>query len=462
MESVTESPKDTSSLAFAFALVALFMAISYVNWVEPRDVAVEKAQEYQQNHFANGQLGIHGRLLIDDEIQYVGIAKNIADGNGYALAAGKPTAVRVPSYPYYLALLFTLYGQSVRVALLGNAFLIPILPLLTFALARSLFGARVAIFATAFCVVDPGIYFLGVGRAYSEPLFAVMLCGATALWARARGLERASSQVSITGAQLRAARLDFSLVSLSALSGLLYGAASLTHTGYLGLPFAILLAEIILRSSKAVIQSAALLVLASALMLCPWAVRNRIVLGETVLSSTNDGGTLLGSVLAAERKRGDWLNPAHVDARFAQLQRMDDSVVRDNALEHAALTELTHISPRTMLVAMCKRLLRLWIPLNRIVDDGVSEKDNLAVNALYLPMMLLALFGLLNCRLTVIVPLLVPCLYATLLGAVTWGGTRFRYGLEPMIACFAGYGLTEAARRLSRKGQREQHLVPRP
>jgi 4-amino-4-deoxy-L-arabinose transferase-like glycosyltransferase len=446
MQAIRKTPVVSLILVFAIAVGALLLAIAYVHWVEPRDVAAEETQKHTS---ANVTLKIPGRALVDDEVHYLGIAKNIANGNGYALTEGTPTAVRVPLYPYYLAFLFKAFGESVGIALLGNAFLVSVLPLLAFALTRPIFGSEAAILAAAICALDPGIYFLGVGRAYSEPLFAVCFCAATLLWVKAR--EFGDSAGVLPGRGLRQVRivgLDRRLVIWSGLSGLLYGAASLTRTGYLALPLAILLGEMILRSGKTLIKSAALVLLASLLVVFPWALRNRVVLGKTVISSTNDGVTLLGTVLAEEQRRGDWLNPEEVSSQFARLQRMPDGVARNAALEKVAFREQRNVPASAMLVTVAKRVVRLWVPLNRIVDDEVSEKANLAANVLYFPFMLLALFGLRKSPFKKAVPLLVPCGYATLLAAVSWGGTRFRYGLEPILACFAGYGLIELGKQL--------------
>jgi 4-amino-4-deoxy-L-arabinose transferase-like glycosyltransferase len=441
MQSVNKTATGTLVCLLITALVALFIAVAYVNWLEPREHGASASST-----------GIAGRTLIGDEGQYLGIAKNIASGNGYSLTSGIPTAVRVPGYPYYLAFLFKIFGMSVSVALLGNALLIMLLPLLTFALAKPAFSTKAATFAALFCTLNPGIYFLGVSQAYAEPLFAVMLCTGTALWLRARQPRHSCSLALMRTAVVirllrdRGAQLSLRLIVFSVLAGCLYGVASLTRTGYIALPIAIVLAELVLRSGKVLVMAGSLLLLSSALVVCPWAVRNRVLLGKTVIGSTNDGCTLLGTVLAAEQERGDWLDPADVSPHFARLRHMDDGIARDQALTRAALKELKDVPPFVMLEAICKRVLRLWVPLNRIVDDGVSQKANWAVNIIYFPMMSLALFGVLKSRLAVIVPLLVPCLYATLLAAVSWGGTRFRYGLEPIIACFAGYGLAEVSR----------------
>jgi hypothetical protein len=91
-----------------------------------------------------------------------------------------------------------------------------------------------------------------------------------------------------------------------------------------------------------------------------------------------------------------------------------------------------------------KRVFRLWVPLNRIVRDGIGRKANLVVNLFYFPAMLLAALGLWMTRRTpATVPLWTTLLYLTLLAAASWGGTRIRYPVEPFLAVFAAYGFLE-------------------
>ena len=402
--------------------IAFLIGFSYMKWIEPLDVTVVQTD----SQVADPE--IPGRALIDDEIQYLQIAKRVADGVGYQREpGGKPTAVRVPGYPLYVAALFKAFGPGVTVALFGNALLISLLPALAFALAKPVFGYKTAVVASYFCAFNPGLYYLGLSRAYSEPLFAVLLCCGTAMWQRKDRSRRPANAFA---------------------AGALYGAASLTRTGYFGLPVLLTLAEAGWPKRKWRWRNAIALGLAFLLVISMWGFRNWIVMGTPMLSSTNDGVTLLGTVLAAERGRGDWLNPEDVAPRYAEIQRLPNEIESSRTAMQTALGELRHISPTTLFKVAAKRLLRFWIPLNRIVSDELSLKANIAANLLYFPLIPLAAVGLWRARHSAsIIPLLSPCLYATLLAAISWGGTRFRYGLEPILAVFGAYGLVQIAQR---------------
>jgi hypothetical protein len=278
----------------------------------------------------------------------------------------------------------------------------------------------------------------------------VLLCAATVMWQRAQPPYsnegwRAALTVAHTGATRPPNFPETRLAFLFALAaGILFGAASLTRTGFLGLPLFIALMEFVVRRNNLSFKKAIVFCLAFLLTLCPWALRNRAVMGKVMFSSTNDGVTLLGSVLAAKQHRGDWLNPEFVAPEYARVRQMPDPIERDHAETRLAIAELKKISPVTLVEVAVKRVFRLWVPLNRIVNDQVGFKANVAVNLFYFPAMLLAALGLWRARHEpAIVPLWTTCLYLTLLAAVSWGGTRFRYGVEPFLAIFAAHGLLD-------------------
>ncbi len=418
---------------FLATLAVFSLGLGYIKSVEPLEVVPAVVQ-----HETMVYPGIAGRGLIGDEASYLGIAKSLANGWGYSWSIGHPTAVRVPGYPLYVAVLFRLFGASVPVALVGNVILVSFLPLLAYSLAKTAFNQRAGLVAVLFCVLNPAIYYIGLTCACSEALFAVLLCTAMLVWMQARkSVDMPDQDV------LREQRLNRPL-ALAVIAGLLYGMASLTRTGYIGLTVLGVIIEALCSHSRSKIRVAGIVCIVSLLALLPWGIRNRVVLGSAIFSSTGDGETLLGCVLAAERGRSDWLNPSETGPQYARIHRMTDGLERDRVAQHVALEELRKISVHALLTVAVKRVLRLWVPLNRIVTDLVSIRANMAVNVFYLGFMLLAAIGFLKSwRDPRIVPFVTAFLYMSVLAAAAWGGTRFRYGVEPVLAGFAGYAFIE-------------------
>jgi 4-amino-4-deoxy-L-arabinose transferase-like glycosyltransferase len=433
----------------AAVTLALLISLAYLKWLEPRVASYYLASGLEQSY-----PGISGRQLIDDELQYLSIAQCVSTGAGYGMEPGTPTAVRVPVYPLYIAALFRLFSSSIEVALRGNALLVVLLPLLTFALALPAFGRKTAVIAAFVCALNPAIYYFGLSEAYAEAMFAVVLCAATVMWQRAHLLgppDESQGSADLVQGQIRY------LYALAA--GVLFGVASLTRTGLLGLPFCIVLAEVIVQRKQTLsFKKAIVFCLASVLTVFPWALRNHNVLGAWIFSSTNDGVTLLGSVLAAQRNRGDWLNPGNVAPEYARVQFVPDSIDRDRNEQRVAMAELKKVPLGTWIKVVAKRVFRLWVPLNRIVSDEAGFKANVVVNLFYLPAMLLAVFGLWHARHnSMVIAMWTTCLYLTMLAAASWGSTRFRYGVEPFLAIFAAHGFLEAQKSLHCGS-----VVPRP
>jgi 4-amino-4-deoxy-L-arabinose transferase-like glycosyltransferase len=441
-------------LVCAVAL-ALVIGLAYVKWLQP--LAIDKGMESYLRHYP----GISGRGLEADEFQYLSIAKCISTGAGYSLSPGEPTAIRVPGYPLFNAALFLIFGSSLNVALLGNVFLIALLPALTFALAKLAFGYRTAAFAAFFCALDPGLYYFGVSEAMSETLFTVLLCSAILMWLKVQPQWRsergnADQEGRSTGVAQPHLPPETRVAYFYALAaGLLFGAAGLTRTGFLPVPFFILAIQFVFQRNHFPFKKAVVLGLAVFLIASPWALRNRAVMGTMMFSTTNDGVTLLGTVLAAQQHRGDWLDPELVAPEYARIHTMSDPVERNRVEKSLAIAELRKISPITLAKVAVKRVFRLWVPLNRIVSDQVGFKANVAVNLFYFPAMLLAAFGLWKARGNpAIIPLWATCLYLTLLAAVSWGGTRMRYPAEPFLCIFAAHGLFEMYKLFSARGHR--------
>ena len=438
--------KSLLSLGCAVAL-ALVISLAYVKWLSPFALDDHTQPILEHNP------GISGRGLKTDEFEYLSIAKSISVGSGYGLVPGEPTAIRVPGYPLFVAALFRVFGSSLNVALLGNAFLVALLPVFSFALARAAFGCKTAVIAAFFCALDPGLYYFVLNEGMSEALFAVLLCAGIVMWQKAQlphPCERwGTDRTLISAAQRQNVSGDRVSFLFTLAAGILLGAASLTRTGFLALPVFILLTEFVVRRRKLTLRNAAALCLAFVLIQCPWALRNRIVMGGFTFSSTNDGRTLLGSMLAAQQHRGNWHNPDFATPEYAKVGEMPNGIERNRAETLLALAVMKKISPVTFIEVAVRRVFRLWVPLNRIVNDETGFKANLAVNLFYFPAMLLAAFGLWRARYnSAIVPLWTVFLYITLLAAISWGGTRFRYPVEPFLAVFAAHGLLEA-RKLS-------------
>jgi 4-amino-4-deoxy-L-arabinose transferase-like glycosyltransferase len=94
---------------------------------------------------------------IADERQYHELARNLADGRGFAFEAG-PTSLRPPLYPAFVAAVWTVTGsrslQWVRVGQIGLALATTVV---VFLLGRELFGDRTGLVAAAIACFYPSL-----------------------------------------------------------------------------------------------------------------------------------------------------------------------------------------------------------------------------------------------------------------------------------------------------------------
>jgi 4-amino-4-deoxy-L-arabinose transferase-like glycosyltransferase len=233
--------------------------------------------------------------LIHDALDYDHHAASIAQGHGFALSYGRPTAFRPPAYPIFVAGVYRLVGTDsktdrVRAARLANAFVGTALVALIGLIALQLWGRREALVALALGALYVPLILVGQS-VMSEPLFVLCLLGAIAAVLHGKGYRWAI------------------------LAGVLAGLAILGRANAL-----ILLAPL----AWAVWQRPrgfgppVALVVAAALTVAPWTIRNAVTLHAFVPVSTQFGSALAGTYNS--EARADKVNPAS----WRTLKRVDD------------------------------------------------------------------------------------------------------------------------------------------
>jgi hypothetical protein len=175
-----------------------------------------------------------------------------------------------------------------------------------------------------------------------------------------------------------------------------------------------------------------LLVLAA---LAPWAVRNRMVLGEWVWTTTNNGITLYDGWHLDNTTGG---SDQSFVARMPQLGLMNE-LERDSYLKQKAFEAIRERPVRAIRLAFSKAG-RTWSPMP-LSQDGQTYR--LAGLMYSVPLFALALVGLFFSDL----PrsgkafLLAPAAYLTLIHMLSVGSLRYRLPADPALAVLAAAGL---------------------
>src|SRR5687767_8425435 len=176
-----------------------------------------------------------------------------------------PEVIRTPGYPLFVAVVYRLFGEHTLAVAIAQAFVVALICLLVYALARRVGGERVAQAAALMTALFPPLPYYGA-LVLTEVWTTFVLMGAMLVCMRA-----------IQGGQTR----DF------VIAGVLFSATTLVRPAFILLPFGLALAMPILvpaeRNRRRIGQWAAL-ALAAALTMVPWFAYNYVYLGRFTLS----------------------------------------------------------------------------------------------------------------------------------------------------------------------------------
>ena len=357
-----------------------------------------------------------------DFIQYDGIARSLLDGEGYAYD-GRPTLIRGPGFPTWVAFIYALTGRSYGAVVVGQVMLSVLLVYLTALLGRRLGGDRASAVAAWLAAVSPLLGFYA-GSPYSEPLYtALSLLGILAIPTHTR--PNAYRQAALAGALIG---LSCFVRSQNVLVPILLAAWWVTRARWRGL----LLTLAFCASFAAVVA--------------PWTARNYLVSGEFVLIHVNAGHTfnICNNKLVLEDPEtwGYFSVPgggSEIDrARYKpwSVQIAEDR--REKARGMAFLRENIEEIPR-LVVLKFARFFGLHF-------DGPPLKRSLQF-LLDLPLLPLSMIGIILIWRTRREELAAPlaallAVLATIL--VFCGGTRFRATITPIMVGFSAVALVEA------------------
>jgi 4-amino-4-deoxy-L-arabinose transferase-like glycosyltransferase len=223
---------------------------------------------------ARQPVGLHDQGL------YLLHASGIADGNGYGFPNGEATAYYPVGYPGALAGVIWLARQlpfsdtPYVVASVFNIVLGVLTVALVFELGRRLFDPTIGLVAAAVVAVWPNLVF-HAATPMGETLFNALIVGALVVLCRRPWPKRGPDPWRLVafGVLLALSALvrPISLLVLPLLAGVLWLATRRLATAAVGI---------------GVVAVAVVVVIA------PWTLRNRSVMGETVLISTNGGDNL--------------------------------------------------------------------------------------------------------------------------------------------------------------------------
>ena len=448
--------------------------------------------------------------LSSDRDAYLRIAQNLADGHGYASGQSAPaTAYRPPFYPFFLAVVLKCGGRSAAIGilhlLLGTATV-----LLTYSMGRQLGLGRAAVIAAGLVAVDP-LMLQYTTFPMTETLFTFLVTLLLAVVAGAspcpgsenhavklRAVGESKTELKPSGLYLRQALLGvlFGLCALSrptiwifGLLGCIWWVCSLAWhrscsiTTFVGLQVgdAPPLTPPLQRGGNKVIPSQGdeagsralcflvpgVALLAVALTVSPWLVRNLVVFGRPILTTTHGGYTLLlgnnpvfyhevveqpwGTVwddAPREQTQEVWYDTVQAEM-FEEIGADAGEPDRDRWMFRRALRNIG-AQPVLFLRACWLRFLRFWniVPLGTAADS-ISQPVIWGIGLFYGILTAGVLLGLARLRRadwTRWMPIVLLLVAFSLVHLFFWSNARMRAPLVPSICLLAAHGYSSLVR----------------
>lgn len=399
--------------------------------------------------------------LAEDRDLYLGIAKHLAAGHGFANPDwGHPTAYRPPLYPWLLAGIIFVGGGTKLLAAVQIGLSVATV-WLTWRVARRLGFQSWALLAAALVAVNP-LLVQATALAMTETLSAFLQTSLLLLLVETcPGEWRHRWGIGV-------------LLGLSALCRPTIWAFAVLASG-------VGVARLFLRSSSAasprrievlVLVGWLSIALTCGLTVAPWVIRNHKVFREPILTTTHGGYTLLlgnndeayraeiaeptgqpwdsrawQKSLIQEARRADlkkWVHPGRGQFAFYDLEFTQKELARDHWMSAVAKTWIRQ-HPREFAESCWLRVKRFWSIFPGGADAGSLPKiAQWGVAAFFAVELLAAAIGLWRLRRdewAVWWPLVLLVLSFALVHVVYWSNLRMRAPVEPVLALLAARGL---------------------
>ncbi len=360
-----------------------------------------------------------------DDIEFNTLAQHLARGEGYTNRDSRLTSFRAPGWPFFLAGLYTLFGERPEAVYLTNCILGGLACTLAYLLGRQLLdelGARLAGWLCVFFV--PHWWFATMF--YSENLFVPLL--AVAAWMML----------------LLYTNKIYDILFVFALGAIL-GLAVLTR------PFAVLLLPLwgLLLVDRRVWRRSVLYLAAlgvgTLLVLAPWIYRNYQVHDRFVFVATNGGSTFYGGnnprVVREWRYWGSWLSTVELPGRD-EIVAAGSELASDQVEWQLGLKWIrAHPDEAAVTVPLKVARLIFWLP------DFDAGRWYLVLRVVcWVPVLLLGLVGGWLCLRGPVAPgwlVIHLVMMATVLTAVIfWGSPRFRDANAPLLMLYPALALS--------------------
>jgi hypothetical protein len=378
-------------------------------------------------------MGLMSGQLTQDRDAYLGIAHAVADGRGFCHADdGTPTAFRPPVYPLQLAGLMVALPDSLAVGIVNLVWSV-VAVWLTCRLGRTLGLGRWALMSGLLVAVDPLLL-----QYSTQPMTESACTGLVACLLVLVVAVETRTPLRLIGAGVAFGLLVLCRPTFWPLAGLLV----ITHFW-----------------SRPTLQSWALsalyAVLGTLLIVGPWVVRNQVVMGSPILTTTHGGYTLLlgnNPTFYSDVVSRGWGTPWKKESFDKWQTELQLDIARElgphsteqqrDRWQNAKARTWIADHPSEFAHAMWYRVLSLWSPIPQ--PENSSSMNPWIVGAIglyYIAILLGFITGMvivaLQKRWLVWWPLFALVLTVQLVHLAYWTNARMRAPIVPVISLFA-------------------------
>jgi 4-amino-4-deoxy-L-arabinose transferase-like glycosyltransferase len=364
---------------------------------------------------AIAMMSSESKHLEHDAYRYNQIAKSILIGEGFS-KNGKPIAWRGPVYPYFLAIIYKIFGLNVDIVRIIQAVLASLLCLVVYKIGLLVFSETVGLGAAFFCAIyQPFIKYLywgGPAYLYTETLFMLLI--ALSIWA----LLIYSRNQTLKNMFLAALALAV--------------AALIKPTVLIFFPLLGLWIWHLKRFSfLKTIRDFLFILILFFIVALPWTIRNYLVFGEFIFISNEGGDVFLKGNHPLASGGVVWVK-SELEKNPENFRRYSETYIK-NAKYKEGLHYLFS-NPKRIPYLMFKKIIVNW---NVFGEDGLYN--------FYYGLALF--FGIIGIAFSLreidtnSLLLLSMLFWVSLIALIFFGEPRYRYPAEPYLIIFAVYGI---------------------
>jgi len=352
-----------------------------------------------------------------DAYVYDRLGLSISQGNGYVNAHGRPFSFYPPFYPFFLSLIYTLFGHSYLAVRIIQSILGALTCVLMCSIGDRLKGHVVGLLSALVAV----LYFVFIKSTellLTESFFTFLLCAVVFYILKVR--------------EEKAGLKDYAIL------GLLTGVSLLTKSAMILFPLFLLPVFIDMKKDR--LKRYLLMLFFFALTVSPWLIRNYNVFHGFIGVSTQTGIGFYSSYRPPEGIFGRLATSD--DPVIREAGNISSPVLRSNFLIKKTF-EFISKNPAEVLKLEFKKILYFWAPFDWEIIGGRWFNF---IYVAFFPFFAIGLFLAFE-EFKKFYPVLLPIIYFQIITLIFYGSPRFRLPIEPYIFILAVIGALKCLKK---------------